>query len=289
MISHLIRFTSRSLAVSAFSLLLVSNLAQAAPPDPTTACEVAKLKAAGKKADCLAKEEAKAILGKPSNPAKCENVFIRAFATAEAAAAIASSACPVTGDVDEIEALVDTCVDDWAVTIAGTPPQPCEPCEPCVASQFPASGQTTAYTANKNDGIAGEVAVPDDGTLEAGATLSYTDNNTGLMWEKKDDLGGLHDKDNGYNWSGNGSQETIWDWLEDVNAEGGTGYAGHNDWRIPNRRELESLLDTGVRSFDQSDFWPHGSVLLLVFDVLRQRLVRRVVRVLPQREHQLLR
>jgi Protein of unknown function (DUF1566) len=113
---------------------------------------------------------------------------------------------------------------------------------------FPATGQTTAYTADKNDGIPGAVAVPDDGTVRAGAPLSFTDNgngtitdnNTGLVWEKKSDNGDLHDKDNIYWWSGTGSSETIWDWLEDINA---AAFGGRQDWRAPNVRELLSIAD----------------------------------------------
>jgi len=124
----------------------------------------------------------------------------------------------------------------------------------CGPAPLPASGQTTAYTADKNDGIPGPVPVPDDGTVRAGGGLTYVDNgdgtitdqNTGLMWEKK--TGGfgasVHDQGgNAYVWSGDGSQQTIWDWLDLVNAEGGTGFAGHNDWRIPNVKELQSIIN----------------------------------------------
>ncbi|NJL26771.1 MAG: DUF1566 domain-containing protein [Thermoanaerobaculia bacterium] len=60
------------------------------------------------------------------------------------------------------------------------------------------------------------------------------------MWEKKGDNGDRHDKDNSYYWTGNGAQETVWDWLEDVN---GGGLGGFSDWRLPNARELLSIAD----------------------------------------------
>jgi hypothetical protein len=126
---------------------------------------------------------------------------------------------------------------------------------PCPASKFLASGQTTAFQADISDGISGNfVDVPDDGTLEAGAPLRYRDNcdgtitdrHTKLMWEKKGDDGGLHDQDNFYTWSGHGDGiVTIWDWLNEINTEDGTGFAGHRDWRIPNVRELQSMIDYG--------------------------------------------
>jgi hypothetical protein len=123
------------------------------------------------------------------------------------------------------------------------------------AGPVDATGQTTPDGADKlNDGIAGPVSVPDDGTLQRGSELKYhdtgkgtvRDQRTGLEWEKKcAACGTLHDVDNIYVWSGDGlTEETIWDWLDQVNGEnGGKGYANHSDWRIPNIKELESLVN----------------------------------------------
>ena len=90
-----------------------------------------------------------------------------------------------------------------------------------------------------------------DGETQKGVALSYTangdgtitDNATGLTWEKLGNLNSivnlsdLHDADNNY---------TSWDLafqkIANLNA---ANFAGHNDWRMPNVMELESLADFG--------------------------------------------
>jgi hypothetical protein len=113
--------------------------------------------------------------------------------------------------------------------------------------RLPASGQTTSYGTGS------------DGAVRAGAPLSYrdngdgtiTDNNTGLMWEKQDDAGGIHDKDNRYTWGMEAEPYTmdgtmVTELLAVLNTP--PCFAGHCDWRIPNVKELHSIVDYEIPS-----------------------------------------
>jgi hypothetical protein len=116
----------------------------------------------------------------------------------------------------------------------------------CIPGAFAATGQTLCYNS-----AGAAVACPgtgQDGATQAGADLAYQDNgdgtltdlNTGLQWEKLDDAnvgGSLHDRDTLYTWANSQTR---------IAALNGANFAGHNDWRLPNVRELTSIVNYGA-------------------------------------------
>jgi hypothetical protein len=65
---------------------------------------------------------------------------------------------------------------------------------------------------------------------------TITDLNTHLMWEKKSADGSIHDQGNQYVWV-----DTFSTFIGGLNAGG--GFAGHTDWRLPNVKELQSIVN----------------------------------------------
>jgi hypothetical protein len=106
-------------------------------------------------------------------------------------------------------------------------------CE-AAASALPATGQDRTVDAGE------------DGNPAYGAALAYQDNgdgtitdlNTGLMWEKKSDDGSIHDWDTTYTWL-----NALGVFIPALNT---AEFAGYDDWRLPNVKELQSIVNYGA-------------------------------------------
>lgn len=111
-----------------------------------------------------------------------------------------------------------------------------------------------------------ELLADDTSSLAAGVRFVDTgetivDLRSGLEWEKKDDAGGIHDRDAVFAWGDvdapfapNGAAFT--DFLASLNGAGdGECFAGHCDWRLPTREELSGIVDRSSSPAVPSDFW----------------------------------
>lgn len=105
-------------------------------------------------------------------------------------------------------------------------------------ARVPKTGQTTSYATGDDGALERGVAWPNPRFTDNG-NGTVTDNLTGLMWMKNADAGNdCAGADTG--------PETWADALASAAAcNAGAGYAGYTDWRLPNVRELHSLVHYG--------------------------------------------
>lgn len=114
------------------------------------------------------------------------------------------------------------------------------------AAQPLRTGQTQCDQGAGTLGACPGTSAGQDASALKGATRSYTDNGdgtitdnkTGLMWEKLSDDGTIHDKDTTYTWYTAFTTKI-------ATLNGGGGFAGWTDWRLPNVNELQGLVDYG--------------------------------------------
>ncbi|HEY8517949.1 MAG TPA: DUF1566 domain-containing protein [Candidatus Binatia bacterium] len=254
---------------SIFALIPVLAFAAAAHAAPTRAqqCEAALELASAKYARCRLVAEQR----HSRNPdaakrekalAKCSANFSKAFTKATTKY---GADCAATEPSSTFETYLAQCTDDVAAAAGGASLPDyagelascnadlasCEDdlaaCEAEPGARLLKTGQTTSYGPG------------DDGDLQMGVAHHFVDNGdgtitdtrTGLMWEKKSDDGSIHDRDNRYTWCAGPSGlcteldgTVVTEFLATLNS--GSGFAGYTDWRLPNRRELETLVNLEV-------------------------------------------
>jgi Protein of unknown function (DUF1566). len=94
---------------------------------------------------------------------------------------------------------------------------------------LPKTGQTTSYATGDDGDLEKGIAWPDPRFTDNGGTI--TDNLTGLMWSKDANPAGATQT-----W-----QQAL-DYIKTLNS---SNYLGYNDWRLPNRKELKSMVNYG--------------------------------------------
>lgn len=120
-------------------------------------------------------------------------------------------------------------------------------------ANLPKTGMTTSYTLGDDGDLQRGIAWPSP-RFTTNADTTITDNLTGLIWTSDGnapDPGGCK---GGPGWEGPvANWFTALDYVACLNSN---NYLGHNDWRLPNRKELRSLINYGQA--DSNDSWLNG-------------------------------
>jgi hypothetical protein len=108
---------------------------------------------------------------------------------------------------------------------------PCPPPDPS-GGGVPKTGQRSTYGPWDDGALTQGIEWPNPRFTDHGDS-TVTDNLTGLIWTKDATIGST------YPWN---------DALDLVSSYNSLSYAGYNDWRMPNAREIQTLLDYGQQS-----------------------------------------
>jgi hypothetical protein len=234
--------------------------------DDAAKCEAAKLKIAGKYSFCRVNAEAQAVrTGGARDYSKCDAKFSQKWMNAETNG---NGMCPTAGDAASIQTRITTDSGDLAVLLSGGSVSVCgnwvvESGEECDLGNL--NGQTCQTQGFFGGQLSCTVGTCVFNTSGCFATRfvdngdgTVTDHQTGLQWEKKDNLDSTantadpHDADNTYTWTASGTEPdgtAYTDFLAKLNNGNSidgttiTGcFAGHCDWRLPTSAELQTIL-----------------------------------------------
>ena len=228
------RFENIAAVVGAVTVLWTAVALAAATP--AEKCEAAKLSAAGKYSACRLGAEKKAVLsGAAPDYSKCDAKYMTAWGKAETKYGVA---CLTSGDQGPVQTAITDHTDDLRAHLDGGPLEG--------GAQPLQTGQTLCDQGAGTLGACPGFPLGQDAALSNGAARQYADNGngtvtdtkTGLMWEKLSQDGSIHDYGTTYTW-----YMAFTNKIAALN--GGSGFAGHTDWRLPNRFELETLADLG--------------------------------------------
>ena len=99
------------------------------------------------------------------------------------------------------------------------------------------------YTVLSTGQYAGATNIVINGKTHALSNNCVQDNNTGKMWARYVPTADIGPDNNGkLFWEDATNGEDIWAFVSQANAN---NLGGHNDWRVPNRHELPSIINIG--------------------------------------------